>query len=104
EPEARAQFIALLKSHETTADALIYVLSEREQLSLLPGHATRVLVTADLDTIKARFVKRMKGNLSAPIAAMLEKRHGMFDNEPCDLRADSTKHSVSDICDRILQC
>ena len=63
-------------------DHIIYVISEKEHLSLLPEGTLRILVTADLELIKARFAQRMRGNLPAPVAAMLEKKHGCFDSEP----------------------
>jgi len=44
----------------------------------------RILVTADLELIKSRFAQRMHGNLPAPVAAMLEKKHGCFDDMPHD--------------------
>ena len=71
----------------------IYVISEKEHLALLPDGAIRILVTADLDLIKERFAHRMHGNLPAPVAAMLEKKHGCFDNEPHDY------HVVSGVTD-----
>ena len=51
---------------------IIYVISEKEHLDLLPEGSLRILVTADLETIKSRFAQRMRGNLPAPVAAMLE--------------------------------
>jgi len=42
---------------------IIYVISEKEYLTLVPGGALKVLVTADLDAIKERFAQRMRGNL-----------------------------------------
>jgi cytidylate kinase len=63
---------------------IIYVIAEKEHLPLLPEGAVRILVTAELDTIKERFAQRMRGNLPAPVAAMLEKKHGCFDREAHD--------------------
>ena len=63
---------------------LIYVISEKEHLALLPEKTFRILVTADLETIKTRFAARMKGNLPAPVETMLERKHGCFDSEKCD--------------------
>lgn len=63
---------------------IIYVISEKEHLSLLPEGALRILVTADLELIETRFTQRMRGTLPAPVAAMLEKRHGCFDGEVHD--------------------
>ena len=65
-----------------SGENLIYVISEKEHLPLLPEGACRILVTADLETIQSRFAQRMRGNLPAPVAAMLEKKHGCFDGEP----------------------
>ena len=78
ESMAREAFRTLLR--ETDAP-VIYVMTERELLSLLPEHALRVLVTAELAEIKARFAARMGGTLPPPVATMLEKKHGMFDGE-----------------------
>ena len=64
---------------------IIYVISEKEHLSLLPEGALRILVTADLELIKTRFAERMRGNLPAPVGTMLEKKHGCFDAEPHDI-------------------
>ena len=68
---------------------IIYVISEKEHLSLLPEGALRILVTADLETIKSRLAQRMHGVLPAPVAAMLEKKHGCFDAEPHDIHVIS---------------
>lgn len=65
---------------------LIYVIAEKSLLAFVPEGAVRILVTADLAVIKERFAKRMHGNLPAPVAAMLERDHGRFDGEPCDLQ------------------
>ena len=65
------------------------MISEKEHLPLLPEGALRILVTADLELIKSRFAKRMRGNLPAPVAAMLEKKHGCFDAEPHDIHVVS---------------
>ena len=70
-------------------DNIIYVISEKEHLQLLPEKALRILVTADLDLIKSRFAQRMRGNLPAPVANMLEKKHGCFDAEHHDIHVVS---------------
>ena len=67
-----------------SGENLIYVIAEKVHLEMLPEGCVRILVTADLDTIKARFVQRMRDNLPAPVAAMLERNHGMFDVVPHD--------------------
>lgn len=41
--------------------SIIYIISEIEHLGLLAENAFRVLVTADVDSIKQRFAKRLNG-------------------------------------------
>ena len=81
---------------------IIYVISEKEHLPLLPEGALRILVTADLELIKSRFAKRMRGNLPALVAAMLEKKHGCLDTEPHDIHVVSGDTDLNDICRQIL--
>lgn len=80
---------------------IIYVISEKEHLSLLPDGCVRILVTADLETIKTRFAQRMHGNLPTPVAAMLKKKHGSFDMEPHDIHVISGHTNVDDVCKKI---
>ena len=77
---------------------IIYVISEKEHLPLLPDNAYRVLVTADLDVIKERFAQRMRGNLPAPVATMLERKHGCFDAEKCDIHVVSDRDDLDVVC------
>ena len=80
---------------------IIYVISEKEHLSLLPEGALRILVTADLELIKTRFAERMRGNLPAPVAAMLEKKHGCFDAEPHDIHIVSGETDLDAVVTQI---
>ena len=80
---------------------IIYVISEKEHLSLLPEGALRILVTADLELIKSRFAKRMRGNLPASVAAMLEKKHGCFDAEPHDIHVVSEETDLAAVFEQI---
>ncbi len=84
---------ALFKKKLSSDETIIYVISEREQLALLPKPCIRVLITARLATIKQRFAIRMHGSLPAPVEAMLERKYGQFEAEPHSLRLDS-----DDIC------
>ena len=81
---------------------IIYVISEKEHLPLLPEGALRILVTADLELIKSRFTQRMRGNLPAPVAAMLEKKHGCFDGELHDIHVVSGKTDLDEACNQIV--
>ena len=99
---ARAMFQKKLRA-ALTGDNVIYVISEREHLPLLPEGAVRILVTADLELIKSRFAQRMRGTLPGPVAAMLEKKHGCFDAEPHDIHVISGETDLDEVCRNILK-
>lgn len=80
---------------------VIYVTTEPEHLALLPDGAVRILATAELETIKERFAARMHGNLPAPVAAMLEKKHGCFDQEPHDFHVHNGSPGAEELCRNI---
>ena len=84
-----------------TGENVIYVISETEQLSLLPEGAVRILVTADMELIKSRFAMRMHGNLPAPVAAMLERKHGCFDAQPHDIHVISGETDLNAVVGQI---
>lgn len=100
ESEALALFRKKLEG-AVEGDPLVYVISEPEHLALLPDGTVRILVSADLDTIKERFRNRMRGNLPAPVAAMLEKKHGMFDNGSYDYRFDGVNGDAAALCEEL---
>lgn len=85
-----------------SGENIVYVISEKEHLPLLPEGTLRILVTADLDTIKSRFAQRMRGNLPIPVAAMLEKKHGCFDDVPHDIHVISGETDLDEACKQIL--
>lgn len=100
--EAAAKQLFQEKLREAVSgETIIYVISEKEHLALLPEGSVRVLVTADLEMIKARFAQRMHGSLPAPVAAMLERKHGCFDREPHDIHVISGHTDVDEVCERI---
>lgn len=98
--EAEALFRRRLEA-AMTGEPLIYVISEPEHLELLPQGALRVLVTASLASIQARFRDRMGGTLPPPVAQMLERKHGVFDNGDYALRYDSDREDVQAACQRL---
>ena len=103
EADAKAAFSArLLERAASNSEHAVYVISEPEQLSLLPEKCLRVLVTASLETIKARFAARMGGKLPPPVEAMLTKKHGQFDGVLHDLAVDSDTESAAEAAARIL--
>ena len=85
EAEAKQKFRTLLENAAEGGNNIIFVTTEKENLSLLPEHCVRILVTAPLSVIQERFAKRMGGTLPPPVAAMLERKLGCFDHEPHDL-------------------
>ena len=97
ESEAVALFRERLRK-SVSGENIIYVISELEHLKLLPDGAVRILVYADLDTIKERFKLRMHGNLPAPVAQMLEKKHGIFDGGMYDYRIDGVNGDAAALC------
>ena len=100
ESEARKLFREKLKE-AVSGDNIIYVISEPVQLASLPDGAIRILVKADLETIKERFRTRMHGNLPEPVAKMLERKHGMFDEDTYDYCFDSTKDNATELCEAL---
>lgn len=84
---AETAFKAILKG-AVDGQNVIYLITEKEHLQLLPEGAFVIVLTAQLDVIKARFKERMRGNLPLPLEKMLESRHGMYDDMPCDLKLD----------------
>ena len=68
---ALEKFRAVLKE-AVVGDDLIYIITEKEHVQLLPEGAFRIVLTAELEVIKARFKERMRGNLPMPLEKMLE--------------------------------
>lgn len=100
ENEAKAAFTKLLEE-AVSGDHVIYVIAEREHISLVPEKAVRVLVTAELDTIKERFARRMNGHLPPPVAQMLERKHGCFDDIAYSVKYQSGEDAPEAVCGRI---
>lgn len=100
EGEAAERFKGRLEE-AVSGEHILYVISEREQLELLPAGAARILVTADLELIKERFRARMRGALPKPVEQMLEKRHGMFDRGEYEFRFESGKDDAAAFCAKV---
>jgi len=98
ESEAVSLFREKLR-RAVSGDNIIYVIANPEHVKLLPDGAVRILVTADLETIKERFRARMHGNLPAPVALMLERKHGMFDSWGYDYRFDGVSGDAEALCE-----
>ena len=88
-------FIAMLKA-SVDGDNIIYLITEKEHLQLLPEGTFRIVITAELETIKSRFTERLRGNLPIPVEKMLEAKHGMYDNLECNLKI-AGNYDVGDV-------
>ncbi len=84
-----------------TGDTVLYVISEQDQVKLLPEGTVRILTKADIETIKTRFSARMRGNLPAPVAQMLERKHGCFDDGAYAYTFDSSHDDMIAFCHRL---
>ena len=98
--ESEAAFLFRKKlCSAVSGDNIIYVIADPEHVKLLPDGAIRILVKADLETIKERFTARMHGTLPKPVALMLERRHGMFDSGEYDYRFDGAAGDANSFCE-----
>ena len=100
-PSAAAESFKKLLREALTGENIIYLITEKEHLALLPEGTFKIVLTAEIDVIKERFKARMRGNLPLPLEKMLEAKHGMYDNLQCDLKLDS-KYNIEDIFERLI--
>jgi len=95
-PSAAAEKFKATLKESVRGDNIIYLITEKEHVQLLPEGAFRIVLTAELDTIKARFKERMMGNLPLPVEKMLEAKHGMYDTLACNIKLDSN-YNIDDV-------
>jgi cytidylate kinase len=79
-------------SKELSGDSAVFVITEKNIAAKLLSlnHAVRVKLTADLNVIKDRFAKRMRGNLPQPVEKMLERQTMEWGDVDCDICIDTT--------------
>ena len=87
-PQVAAETFKNLLKNAVSGENVIYLITEKEYLSFLPEGTEKIVLTAEIQTIKERFRERMRGNLPVPVEKMLENKHGMYDGLECDLRLD----------------
>lgn len=97
ESNARIEFRKILSTIST--NLIVYLITDKEDLDVLPEEVKKVLITTDIETIKIRFKQRMHNNLPKPVEMMLERKHGMFDNISYDLHlsSDNLQENVTSI-------
>jgi adenylate kinase family enzyme len=99
-PQTAAETFKNLLENAVFGENVIYLITEKEHLTLLPNGAFKIVLTADIQTIKERFRERMRGNLPVPVEKMLENKHGMYDDLDCDLRLDNS-YDIDEVVTRI---
>jgi len=101
EDEAKKAFRRLLESQVNETEVLIFVVSELEDLNLVPENALKILFMADIRVIKERFRTRMRGNLNPAVEKMLERKAGLFSEVQHDLVIESDKISKEEVIDKL---
>lgn len=99
-PSAALERFKTMLSGAIAGEHIIYIITEKEHVDFLPDEAFRIVLAADIDTIKERFKERMRGVLPPPVEKMLEAKHGMYDNLPCNLKLDSN-YNIDEVMAKI---
>ncbi len=99
-PSSALEKFKTILNESVNGKNIIYIITEKEHLSLLPKGTFTIVLTAELEVIKQRFKERMKGNLPLLVERMLEAKHGMYDDLECDLKLDSN-YDVNQVVDKI---
>jgi len=99
-PSVALEKFKTILNEAVTGENIIYVITEKEHVDLLPINAFRIVLTAELDIIKERFKERMRGNLPPPVEKMLESKHGMYDDLECNLKLDAN-YNVDEVIAKI---
>ena len=100
-PSVAKQTFQKMLAQSVCGENLIFVISEKEHIDLLPEGALRILLTADLDVIKERFKDRMRGFLPPPVEKMLEQNHGKYDDLPCDMKLKSGEYNLNEVIEKL---
>ena len=95
-PSAAMETFKATLQASVDGDNIIYIITEKEHIQLLPAGAFKIVLTAELDVIKARFKERMRGNLPMPVEKMLEAKHGMYDALDCNIKLDGN-YNIEDV-------
>ena len=95
-PSAAAETFKSTLKASLEGSNIIYLITEKEHIQLLPDGAFRIVLSAELEVIKERFKARMRGNLPMPVEKMLETKHGMYDRLECNLKLDGN-YNIEDV-------
>ena len=95
-PSAAAETLKATLKASLKGSNIIYLITEKEHIQLIPEGAFSIVLSAELDVIKERFKARMRGNLPMPVEKMLEAKHGMYDSLDCNLKLDGN-YNIEDV-------
>ncbi|WP_273323119.1 hypothetical protein [Vallitalea guaymasensis] len=83
---------------------IIYVITETDMIAKLDNfNCVKVKFIADIDIIKTRFSKRMKGNLPKPIISMIERKSLEWKEIEGDIVLDTSKNDIEENINKIVE-
>ena len=99
-PTLALEKFKLMLLNAVNGENLIYLVTDKSHLGLIPTDAYKIVLTAELSTIEQRFKERMNGTLPPPVQSMLERKHGIYDNLQCDLKLNQD-YDIEKVLDKI---
>ena len=83
---------------------IIYVITETDMIAKFDNlNCVKVKFIADIDIIKTRFSKRMKGNLPKPIISMIERKSLEWKEIEGDIVLDTSKNDIEENINKIVE-
>lgn len=83
---------------------IIYVITETDMIAKLDNlNCVKVKFIADIDIIKTRFSKRMRGNLPKPIISMIERKSLEWKEIEGDIVLDTSKNDIEENINKIVE-
>lgn len=99
-PDLALSTFKTILNNSVKGDNIIYIISEKEHLLLLPVGCIKIVLSAQLELIKERFKMRLNGSLPFAVEKMLESKHGMFDDLECDIKLDEN-YNINEVLDKL---
>jgi nicotinamide riboside kinase len=101
--DAQKVYKELLEQSVLGEANVIAVISETEDLALVPKGAFKVLFVTEPDIMKQRFSQRMNGHLPPAVETMLERKAAAWGGQSFDMKIESHLHEPDEIADIILE-
>lgn len=88
-----------------SSKSIIYIITDKDIIKRLQSFDKAIFVkfTANLDTIKERFAKRMNGNLPNPLEKMLERQLKDWEGISSDLCVDTSSTEAAELVKKIIE-